>query len=433
MPTWVSRVMTNTANRNTVTTTVVSPMPITAIRIGTSAEIGALTKMFTHMPRMRPTLFTRAIATPSGMPIRSASAMPRPKERSEMIAALANLSVGAISNSAATTALKGGTIVDSLSRPAISQTTNQTTNDRTVLMCTPSYVLPQHAPDLVHRIEVVAVAADLVRVLRAIDVGLDDARHRAGPRREQRDLVRKVGRLLDRVRHEDHRFLVMPQEVEQVLLELAPRLLVDRGERLVHQDDVGVHGERTRQAHALPHAAGKLRRVALLEALEAHLGDVLARNLLALVLLHAAQLEAEGDVAQHARPRQQREVLEHERALGSRAVDGASLDENFASVARDQAGDDLEQRGLAAAAGPEQGRELALREREVDVAQRLRSAPLAGVISLGDASDFDDAFSHAGIVSVPGAGEDGARSRPAPRSRRWPRTSSDSRPPSCCR
>ena len=77
-----------------MTTTVVSPMPITAMRIGTSAEIGALTNMFTHMPRRRPTPLTRAMAMPSGMPIASASAMPRPKERSEMIAALANFSVG---------------------------------------------------------------------------------------------------------------------------------------------------------------------------------------------------------------------------------------------------------------------------------------------------------------------------------------------------
>jgi hypothetical protein len=35
----------------------------------------------------------------------------------------------------------------------------------------------------------------------------------------------------------------VPQEDQEVLLELAPRLLVDRREGLVHQDDVGLDGD----------------------------------------------------------------------------------------------------------------------------------------------------------------------------------------------
>ena len=103
---------------------------------------------------------------------------------------------------------------------------------------------------------------------------------------------------------------------------------------------------------------------------------------------HAAQLEAEGDVAQHVGPRQQREILEHERALGAGAVDRLAFDQDLAGIARDQAGDDLEQRGLAAAARTEQGRELALGERQVDVAQRLDAV----VVGLADVLDFDESW-----------------------------------------
>src|SRR5688572_6733877 len=386
MPTWVSSVMTNTANRNTVTTTVVSPMPITAIRIGTSAEIGALTKMLTHMPSSCPAAFTRAIRMPSGMPITSASSMPRPKERRVMIAALPNFSVGAISIIASITALNGGTMVEIFSRPAISHSTNQTMSERSVFTRMPSYVLSEHSPDFVDGVEVAPVAADLIRAFAAIDVGSDDVRNGARPRREERDLVGEVRRLLDAVGDEDHRLLVVAQEIEQVLLELAPRLLVDRGERLVHQDDVGVHGQRAGEADALAHAAGELRRGAVLEALEADLGDVAARGFFSLFSFNTPKFEAEGDVAKHVGPRQQREVLEHERALGSRPIHNLAVDENLAAVARDQAGDDLEQSGLAAAARAEQGGELAFRKREIDVAQGLHAV----VVGLGYVLHFDD-------------------------------------------
>ena len=59
-------------------------------------------------------------------------------------------------------------------------------------------------------------------------------------------------------------------------------------------------------------------RVAVLEAGEADLAQMLPRDLLALRPRHAAQLEAEGGVAQGGGPGQEREVLEHEGALRPR-------------------------------------------------------------------------------------------------------------------
>ena len=57
-----------------------------------------------------------------------------------------------------------------------------------------------------------------------------------------------------------------------------------------------------------------------------------ARRRLALALRHAAQLQPEGDVAQDRRPGHQREVLEHERALGPRAPHRAAVDQDLAAV-----------------------------------------------------------------------------------------------------
>src|SRR3546814_15321766 len=65
---------------------------------------------------------------------------------------------------------------------------------------------------------------------------------------------------------------------QQVLLELAPGLLVDRRERLVHQQHLGVDGEGAGKADALAHDARQLVRVGLLETLEADLADVAPRH-----------------------------------------------------------------------------------------------------------------------------------------------------------
>src|SRR3546814_1002375 len=72
-------------------------------------------------------------------------------------------------------------------------------------------------------------------------------------------------RLLDRMGDEEEGFALLRDQGQQVLLELAPGLLVDRRERLVHQQHLGVDGEGAGKADALAHAARQLVRVGLLE------------------------------------------------------------------------------------------------------------------------------------------------------------------------
>src|SRR3546814_19374566 len=78
-------------------------------------------------------------------------------------------------------------------------------------------------------------------------------------------------------------------------------------------------------------------RVGLLETLEADLADVALRHRLALGAGDAAQLEAEGDVAQHRRPGHQREVLEHEGALWPRAGNRTAVHPHLAGGRRYEA------------------------------------------------------------------------------------------------
>ena len=61
------------------------------------------------------------------------------------------------------------------------------------------------------------------------------------------------------------RLLVVLPDLEQQLLHLGAGLAVERPEGLVHQQDLGIVGERPGDGDALHHAAGELLRLSLME------------------------------------------------------------------------------------------------------------------------------------------------------------------------
>ncbi len=74
--------------------------------------------------------------------------------------------------------------------------------------------------------------------------------------------------LLQVVRHEDHRGLAARPQPQQLVLHEAAGLHVERGERLVHEQDRRLVDERLGERDALAHAAGELVRVVVLEPAE---------------------------------------------------------------------------------------------------------------------------------------------------------------------
>ena len=73
-------------------------------------------------------------------------------------------------------------------------------------------------------------------------------------------------------------------------------LVVERAERLVEQQDLGIVGERAGDRHALLHAARELLGVVVLEAAQADLGDEAVADLALLGRGHALLAQAEADV-----------------------------------------------------------------------------------------------------------------------------------------
>ena len=186
------------------------------------------------------------------------------------------------------------------------------------------------------------------------------------------------------VRHQDAgdvNLVVQPAEPGPQAL---PHLGVERAERLVEQQHFGLDGQRPGQRGPLPLAAGELRREPPAEAVELHQRQQLVHAAIDFRFRRPggtrAHAQAERHVFEHAHVAEQRVMLKHEAdaPLGRGAMGDVLVVEpdSRARVAlrRFQAGDDPQQRRLARAAGAQQRDQLAVVDRQADVAQRLVAA-----------------------------------------------------------
>ena len=178
-----------------------------------------------------------------------------------------------------------------------------------------------------------------------------------------------------------------------VVLELVDQLLdlgggdrVERRARLVEQDHLRPHRHRARDTKPLLLAAGEREPVGVHLVLDL----VPQRGALQAVLDAIFQLgfrhplvepDAEGDVLEN-RHRERRRLLEHHADLGAQQIEVLRRRQNIVVVEPHMAGgalvgvkvvhavEDAQQRGLAAAGRPDEGGDLALIERHVDVLER---------------------------------------------------------------
>src|SRR5205814_10263229 len=138
--------------------------------------------------------------------------------------------------------------------------------------------------------------------------------------------------------------------------------------RLIEEEDRGIVRERARERHALAQPAGELMRIAVLESAQLHQIDEPRGRGLAVRARHAPHLRAEDDVLDSGAPREERVLLkDHARQLLRLRVLGEA---DVAARRHLEAGQDLEQRRLAAAGRTEQDQELAGGDVERDRVER---------------------------------------------------------------
>ena len=112
-----------------------------------------------------------------------------------------------------------------------------------------------------------------------------------------------------------------PQRREVVVEPLA-RELVERAERLVHQQQVGLGDERAGDRRAHLHAAGQLARKMARERRRARPAPAPPRPSRRPRARRAGEVERQAHVGVDARPRHQRRRLEHEADAGGRVAAG---------------------------------------------------------------------------------------------------------------
>ena len=138
-------------------------------------------------------------------------------------------------------------------------------------------------------------------------------------RAHQQNAAADANRLGNRVRDEQHRKFRLVPQLQQLFLHLGARKCIERGERLVHQQDLRLHGHRAGDCHALLHSARKRVGIARSELGQVHLGDIVHG---AFFSLTARQCAAGGqrkyDILPHGFPGQKLvEFLEDEHAIRS--------------------------------------------------------------------------------------------------------------------
>ena len=107
------------------------------------------------------------------------------------------------------------------------------------------------------------------------------------------------------------------EDAQQLFLHDDLGLRVERGERLVHQQDRPLHDQCARQGDALAHAAGQLPGQVAFEAAQSDRGNQRAGALMTRGLGHAAHLQAERDIVDDAAPGKQVEILPHHDRVGA--------------------------------------------------------------------------------------------------------------------
>ena len=221
---------------------------------------------------------------------------------------------------------------------------------------------------------------------------LDQLLHLAGMRRQHQDAVGEEDRLVEIVGDEDDGDVDLAPDFQQMRLHLGTRLRVERAERLVHQQNARLIGERAHDRHALLHAAGQLMRIGVGEFLQTdEIAAIAAPRCSASYLLVAVDLEAEHHVLLHGQPGEQRVALEHHAAVAARARSPACLRAAprprlcCSSPARMRTSVDLPQPD-----GPTTQRNSRRWVCEIDVVERQRRRALASTKHLAEVSHLED-------------------------------------------
>ena len=233
---------------------------------------------------------------------------------------------------------------------------------------------------------------------------------------QDRDPVAHRDRLVDVVRDEDDRLRDLAVQAPQLVLKPRARDRVEGAERLVHQQQRRVGGQRAREPDALPLPARELRRVPRPRRRGSSPTSSSSSSTRSRIraLRPAEESRDGGDVVADRHVREEADLLDHVADAAPQLDDGQianrpPVDRDVAGVERDQPVDHLERRGLPAARRPDEHAERAGRDLERELVERR---DVATRVLLADAVEHDLGGALHGAHAVAGFRCEADRSRP---------------------
>ena len=185
--------------------------------------------------------------------------------------------------------------------------------------------------------------------------------------------VGQIGAFANAVGDEDHgeAFLigrVLPQP-QQIVIQRGARWFIERGERLVQQQQPGPGYQRAGNGYPHLHPAGQFAGIGAFEAAKADAGECRGGARVSFGARYMLKVQRQAHIALRVGPRHPSGVLEDEAdgRLSVRPCDGAG-------VGRHEARDQAQRGGLAAARRSQQRDEFAIGDAEGQVAQGFGAA-----------------------------------------------------------
>ncbi len=192
--------------------------------------------------------------------------------------------------------------------------------------------------------------------------------------RHHHDAVGEEHGLADRMGDEDDGLAALHEDALQLARHLLARDGVERGERLVHDQEPRVVHQRAYDGGAVLHAAGQLVRITPAEIAEADHAQEVAGARARRLAVEPHHVDRQQHVLLDGAPGEQHRRLEHGADAARGPVDLRAADGEGAPCCLFEPQHELEQARLAAAARTHHGDELAFAHAERDAAQRLDAA-----------------------------------------------------------
>ena len=189
----------------------------------------------------------------------------------------------------------------------------------------------------------------------------------------------------------DHRHPHAFVDVPDLVLHLLAELAVERTERLVHEHDLRLEDQCSRNCHALLLPPRKLVRPPVPEAAKLHHVEHPGDAPLDLRLARLAHLQGVGDVLEHRHVREQGVVLEHHADVAlvrRQVVDGAPFENDVAVGGGFESGEHHQAGGLARPGRTQHGQEFTA----VDVEVEFLDDEGFPVVALLNVLELDEGF-----------------------------------------